>query len=153
MKTIAHLLTLTLFVVTAACSKTDDNAPVANLSATAKQEIITDTWVISSYIDHSKNETSDYAGYSFTFTDTGELTATISGTTFTGIWSIGSDHSGFDDSGHHSGDDNKLIISITGNYQMDELSDDFQIVSISENEIMLKDDNLTKVKELRFTKK
>jgi hypothetical protein len=153
MKTIAYLFVLTLFIATAACSKTDDTTSAANLSVTAKQEIITDTWVISSYIDNSKNETSDFAGYSFTFTDNGVLTASVSGTSYSGTWSIGSDHSGSDDSGHHSGDDNKLIISISGNYQMDELTDDFQIVSISQTEIVLKDDNLTKVKELRFTKK
>ncbi|MBK6344932.1 MAG: hypothetical protein IPN08_01400 [Bacteroidales bacterium] len=152
MKTFAHMLVTAIIITTTACSKTDDSATTTDLSASVKKEIITDTWVISSYIDKGKNETSNYTGYSFTFSDNGILTANVSGNSFTGTWSIGSDHSGSDDSGHHSGDDNKLILTIAGNYQMDELSDDFQIVSISETEIFLKDDNLTKIKELRFTR-
>jgi hypothetical protein len=152
MKTFAHLLVTAIIVTATACSKTDDSSATTDLSATVKKEIITDTWMIGSYIDKGKNETSNYTGYSFTFSDNGILTANVSGTSFTGTWSIGSDHSGSDDSGHDSGDDSKLILSITGNYQMDELTDDFQIVSISENEIVLKDDNPTKIKELRFVR-
>jgi hypothetical protein len=44
-------------------------------------------------------------------------------------------------------------MTISGNDQMDELTDDFLIVSISVSEIALKDDNLTKIKELKFAKK
>lgn len=153
MKSIAQILAIAMVVTTTACSKADDSNPTSDLSANVKQELISDTWVVSSYIDKGKNETSDYSGYTFTFSENGTLTASVAGTTFTGTWSIGSDHTGFDDSGHHSGDDNKLIITITGNYQMDELTDDFQIVSISDNEIILKDDNPTKIKELKFSKK
>lgn len=153
MKTIAYMLILGLTIAAAACSKTDDAAIAADVSTTVKQDIITDTWVISSYIDDGKNETSLYNGYSFTFADNGTLTASASGSSFTGTWRIGSDDSGYDDSGNHSNDDSKLIINITGNYQMNELTDDFQIVSISTSEIFLKDDNLTKIKELRLVKK
>lgn len=153
MKTLAHILVLSLVITSAACSKTDDAKTPSALSSTAKQEIIADTWQVSSYIDNGKDETSKFSGYSFTFSENGILTATNSGTTFTGTWLIGSDHSGSDDSSHQSGDDNKLIINITGNYQMDELSDDFLIGSISETEIVLSDDNPLKIKELRFIKK
>jgi len=153
MKTLAYMLILGLAIGSAACSKTDDSAPASDVSTTVKQDIITDTWVISTYIDDGKNETSRYNGYSFTFADNGTLTASSSGSSFTGTWRIGSDDSGYDDSGNHSNDDSKLIITISGNYQMDELTDDFQIVSISTSEIFLKDDNLTKIKELRFVKK
>lgn len=153
MKTTTHLLALVLIATSTACSKSDDSATPANLSTTLKQEIITDSWIVSSYIDKGKNETSDYTGYTFTFSDNGTLTANTSGMTFTGTWRIGSDHNGSDDSGNHSSDDNKMIITISGNYQMDELTNDFLIVSISASEIVLKDDNLTKIKELRFVKK
>lgn len=150
MKTFAHMLVAAIIIATSACSKSDDSASTDDLSATLKKEIITDTWVIGTYIDKGRNETSNYTGYSFTFSNNGILTATVSGTRFTGTWSIGSDHSGSDDSGHHSGDDNKLILTISGNYQMEELTDDFMIVRISENEIVLKDDNPAKIKELVF---
>lgn len=153
MKTTTQLLALVLIATSTACSKADDSASTANQSATLKQEIITDTWIVSSYIDKGKNETSEYNGYTFTFSDNGTLTANTSGMTFTGTWRIGSNHNGSDDSGNQSDDDNKLIITISGNYQMDELNDDFLIVSISASEIVLKDDNLTKIKELRFAKK
>lgn len=152
MKTFAHMLVTAIIITTTSCSKTDDSSAPSDLSTTVKKEIITDTWVISSYTDKGKNETSNYTGYTFTFSENGILTANVSGASFTGTWSIGSDHSGSDDSGHHSDDENKLILTIAGNYQMDELTDDFQIVSISENEIVLKDDNPTKIKELRFVR-
>ncbi len=153
MKSITQILAIAMIVTSTACSKTDDSTSTSDLSSTAKQEIITDSWIVSSYIDKGKNETSDYSGYTFTFSENGTLTASAAGMTYTGTWSLGSDHSGYDDSGNHSGDDNKLIITISGNYQMEELTDDFQIVSISDNEIILKDDNPEKIKELKFSKK
>lgn len=153
MKTLAHILVLGLIMTTAACSKSDDTAAPASLTTAAKQDIITDTWVVGSYIDNGKDETYRYTGYSFVFADNGTLTASIDGTTFTGTWMIGSDDSGSDDSGSDPGNDSKLIITITGNYQMDELTDDFLISGISATEILLKDDNLTKIKELRFVRK
>jgi hypothetical protein len=153
MKTITQLLALVLIISSTACSKSDDSAAPADLSSTAKQDIITDTWIVSSYIDKGKNETSNYTGYTFTFSENGTLTANSSGITFTGTWRIGSNHNGTDDSGNHSSNDNKLIITISGNDLMDELTDDFLIVSISISEIVLKDDNPTKIKELKFAKK
>lgn len=120
-------------------------------STTVKPDIINDTWVISTYIDKRKNETARYNRYSSTIADNGTLTASAS--LFTGTWSIGSADSGYDDNENHSNDDGKLIIKITGNSQLDVLTDDFQIVSISTSEIFLKDDNLMKTKELRFVKK
>ncbi len=153
MKTTTRLLAIVLIATSTACSKSDDSASPANLSATLIQEISTDSWIVSSYIDKGKNETSGYTGYTFTFFDNGTLTADVSGMTFTGTWRIGSNHNGSDDSVNHSGNDNKLIIAISGNDRMDELTDDFLIVSISAPEIVLKDDNLTKIKELRFAKK
>lgn len=152
MKSFTQILAIAMIVASTACSKTDDSAAPSDLSVTVKQDIITDTWVISSYTDNGKNETSNYSGYTFTFSDNGALAASAAGITYNGTWSIGSGHSGSDDSGHQSGDDNKLIITISGNYQMEELTDDFQIVSMSQNEITLKDDNPTKIKELKFSK-
>ncbi|MFH1120260.1 MAG: hypothetical protein V1775_10580 [Bacteroidota bacterium] len=153
MKTIIQFLALYVIIFLTACSKTDDSATTPDLSLAVEQEIITGTWIVSSYTDKGKNETSDYTGYNFIFSDNGSVTATVSGLTYTGTWSMGSDHIGSDDSGHHSGDDSKLIITISGNYQMDELSDDFRIVRISDAEIVLKDDNHNKIKELIFIKK
>ncbi|MHC1777355.1 MAG: hypothetical protein AB9834_18280 [Lentimicrobium sp.] len=153
MKSFTQILAIALVVTSTACSKTDDSTSSSDLSTIVKQEIITDSWIVNSYIDKGKNETSDYSGYTFTFSENGTLTASFTGMTYTGTWSIGSDHTGYDDSGNHSGDDNKLIIAISGNYQMEELTDDFQIVSISDNEIILKDDNPAKIKELKFSKK
>ena len=153
MNTIKIIVLLNLLAVVASCSKTDDSIPASNQPEELKQKIVSDVWVISSYIDKIKNETHNYSGYTFEFSVNGTLTATVSGTVFTGSWSIGSEHSGSDDSSHQSDDGNKLIISITGNEQMEELSDDFQIVSFSEQQIILKDDNPLKIKELIFQKK
>jgi hypothetical protein len=152
MKTLATLLIL-ISLSFASCSKSDDSLPNAADTSSQKNEILGKTWTISSYIDKGKDETYHFSGYSFTFGENGIFTATVSGTNFTGSWNISSNQSGFDDSGNHSGNSNKFIITATGNDQMDELSDDFMIVSISSTEIILKDDNPTKVKELKFSRK
>lgn len=153
MNTPKIIVLLSLLAVFTSCSKTDDSIPASNQSGELKQKIVNDVWIISSYIDKSKNETHNYSGYTFEFSANGTLTANVSGTVFTGSWSIGSEHSGSDDSSHQSDDSNKLIISITGNEQMEEVSDDFQIVSFSDQQIILKDDNPLKIKELIFQKK
>lgn len=152
MKTLATLLILGSLSI-ASCSKSDDSLSNTTDTSAQKNEIQGKTWTISSYIDKGKDETYHFSGYSFTFGENGIFSATTSGSEYTGSWSISSSNSGFDDSGNHSSNSNKFIITATGNDQMDELSDDFMIVSISSTEIILKDDNPTKVKELKFSRK
>jgi hypothetical protein len=45
---------------------------------------------------------------------------------------------------------NRLVITITGNKEMDHLEDDWVIISITDTQIQLKDDNPASMEELHF---
>ena len=146
MKTGIKLLTLAALMTLWSCSKSSDDNPSPNTS-TNKVEQVSGEWLVTYYYDSGKDETHNYSGYSFRFSSDGNLQATSGSGNFSGSWRIG-DQSSDDDSSS-----NRLVISITGNKQMDDLSDDWVIVSISGNEISLKDDNPSSMEELKFFRK
>lgn len=144
MRTIAKLFLVALTISLAACSKSNDDTNLNN--NTNKTEQVAGNWKVTYYYDSGKDETSDYSGYSFNF-NTGDVLEAINGSgTYTGTWRIG-DHSSDDDSSS-----NRLVIAISGNKAMEDLSDDWVIVKITDTEIWLQDDNLTSGEELRFGK-
>jgi hypothetical protein len=126
----------------AACTKSNDD----NVNPDNKVEQVSGNWTVSYFFDSGKDETSDFSGYSFDFNSNGVLTASGNGNTFTGAWWIGSNSSDDDNSS------NKLNISITGNYAMDELQDDWLIESLTSNEIRLRDDGDDSDEVLHFTR-
>ena len=128
------------------CSKTADDNPNPN-SASNKVEQVSGEWVVSYYFDSGKDETSDYNGYTFSFSTDGTMQALGGSGTFTGTWRIG-DHSSDDDNSS-----NRFVITISGNKQMDDLTDDWLITGLSSNGISLKDDNSSSMEELRFSRK
>jgi len=105
---------------------------------------VSGNWTVTYYLDSGKDETSDFNGYSFSFNTDGTLQAVMSSGTFSGTWRIG-DSSSDDDSSS-----NKLVIMITGNKAMDDLQDDWLIVKLNDNEIWLRDDNVSSNEELHF---
>ena len=130
---IPALFCLFMLNVASMCSSDDDStsgnpAPVINL---VKQG----TWRITSYIDSGVNETNDYNGYNFTFSDANVLTATNGTNTYTGTWSIVNDSSDDDDSS--SDLDFNILFAAPANFA--DLSDDWDIVTYSANTISLID--------------
>ncbi len=143
MKTTAKLILLALVITMASCSKSnDDNSGPSNTNNKVDQ--VSGDWKVTYYFDSGKDETHYFSGYSFVFGQDGTLTATGNNSTFTGTWWIGSSSSDDDNSS------NKLNIMITGNYAMDELQDDWLIVSLTDKEISLKDDGDNSDEQLRF---
>ena len=142
MKTTAKLFLLALTISLASCSKSNDDNPSS--SSTNKTQQVTGNWTVTYYSDSGKNETSDFSGYSFAFNAGGVLEAMNGQASYTGTWRIG-DQSSDDDSSS-----NRLVISITGNKNMDDLQDDWLIIKISDTEIQLQDDNLSSAEELHF---
>jgi hypothetical protein len=143
MRTTVKLILLALTVSVMACSKSnDDNVTPDN--STNKVEQVSGDWTVTYFTDSGKDETSDFSGYRFAFGTDGILTATGSAGTYTGTWWIG-DKSGDDDNSS-----NRLNIVITGNKAMDHIQDDWVIISISNTEIRLKDDNPASMEELHF---
>jgi hypothetical protein len=143
-----------LAVLFASCSNSDTTSdPVADLS-TKTNMVIQSDWKVTQYIDSGKDETGDFAGYSFTFNTDGSFTAVSSSATYTGSWILAAGSSSPDDSGNSTSDDNldKLTITVSGNKQMDDLSHKWLVEKITATEIWLRDDNVASNELIRFGK-
>ena len=125
---------LTLSVVLTSCSS-DDTISIDSLDIQQVADVTKDgSWRISSYIDSGKDETSDYNGYSFDFADNGLLSATNGSNTYNGSWSVTNDSSS-----SSSQDDIDFNIFFSAPENFEELSDDWDIVSVSNSKIELID--------------
>lgn len=98
-------------------------------------EMITNgSWIISSMIDSGKDETHHFSGYNFYFGSNGILTATNGQKSYQATWSITSGKSGDDGS-----DDLDFNIFFDASGDWEELNDDWDILSQSDNKIELID--------------
>ena len=158
MKTSAILILALSSIVAFSCKKESQPASAADQLITSQKAIVTtNTWKVTLFTENGIDHSSDFNGYVFLFNSDGSVVVnnTISGVSLTGMWNVkASNNSKSDDSGHHEGSDdkNKLVITITGSHLMDEISDDLDIVKISESEMWLADDNTTSPKEIHFTR-
>lgn len=129
----ATLYSLALLALLGACTKWQSNQKqITNISTDG-------TWIISSYIDDGDDETSDYSSFRFNFLEEGVLNATdllsSNPIPYVGTWSITDSNSNDDD----SLDDLDFNINFTVSNQLDDLSDDWDIISYTETEIKLID--------------
>lgn len=139
----AKLILLNLFavlLVAVSCDSNDDPADTqadvnpAELRSAAQNG----QWRITYYFDSDKEETSDYAGYVFTFGADGTVTATNGTTEVTGTWSVTDSSSSDDDSFDDSSDvDFNLFFASPPNFE--ELSDDWDILEYASGRIRLID--------------
>ena len=145
----AFLLMFSLCLLSMQCDEDDapiDNSlEIAEIVATAQS----DTWRITNYVDSGENETTDFAGYDFTFEASGTLTATNSAITKTGTWSVTDDSSDDDDD-----IDFNIFFPVPDTDDFEDLNDDWDIVSYSSNQIVLRDisGGDGSIDELTFTK-
>jgi len=127
-------LVFVTFLVVLSCSTEEDTILTDN--STEIKQIIdaakSGTWRITNYVDSGKDETNDFTGYNFTFSDNGTLTASNSSTAIDGNWSVIDDSS--DD-----GDDIDFNIFFSAPPNFEDLSDDWDIVSSSGTKIELID--------------
>lgn len=116
-------------ILALACSE-DDATP----SSQSKVEDIakSGTWKITYFYDTDKDETANFNGYNFTFGTS--LTATNGVNTYTGTWSI-SDSNSNDD----SMDDLNFNIAFTAPPDFADLSDDWDIIEVTDTKIKLID--------------
>lgn len=137
MKTTTFLILISFSIALMSCKKDDDSNPTTPVNS-AKE--VPGKWKVSYYFDGT-DETSDYTSYAFEFTADGNLNAATSSQTYQGSW-------------YQTVDDNlpRLVIMLSGNEDLLELSDDWVIESISSSEIHLRDDNTSSMEELKFTK-
>ncbi len=117
----------------AACSKWNNSQNQINKTA------IDGTWIISSYIDDGDDETADFTTFRLDFLDDGTLNATdllsSNSNPYAGTWSITDSNSNDDD----SLDDLDFNINFAVGNKLDDLSDDWDIISYTDTEIKLID--------------
>jgi hypothetical protein len=128
------VLSLSLIV---SCSTNEDDSPnnavqIEQLENTAE----TGTWRVTNLVDSGEDETSDFNGYDFTFSENGTVTATNGTTTYNGTWSVTSDDSDDDDD---SDVEFNLFFPVPDTDNFEDLNDDWDIVSYSDTVINLID--------------
>ena len=131
------------FLLVIGCTNTSDDNSQANVSITAVQVANiaqSGEWRITYFYDTDHEETGNFSGYSFSFNESGALVAVNGNTTVTGTWS-NTDNSGSssDDDGSASDNDNDFNIFFASPDDFDDLSDDWDIISISDVKIELID--------------
>lgn len=139
---ILGLIVMTCLLSLYGCSKSD-NATADTNTSTAEQVANvakSGTWRVTYFYDTDQEETGNFSGFSFTFNEDGTLVAVNGTTTVTGTWSI-TDNSGSssDDDGSSSDNDNDFNIFFSSPDTFQDLSDDWDIVSISSDKIELID--------------
>lgn len=136
------LLLVSLSLMSTSCSTDDDDdggsndnsAQIAQIENTAESG----TWRITNFIDSGQNETSDFAGYDFSFNSDGSLIAANGTNTMTGTWSVTDDSSSSSSSSDDDIDFN-IFFSVPDTNDFEDLNDDWDIVSISSTRIELFD--------------
>jgi hypothetical protein len=123
--------TLIIFLLSLMVFACEDSA--TNESQNMVTSIVTSgTWRITYYYDTDKEETTTFTGFNFTFATA--LTATKGSTTHTGTWSI-SDTNSNDD----TMDDLHFNIAFTAPPDFEDLSDDWDILEVTDTRIKLID--------------
>ena len=140
MKSSCLLLLIVMAFTTPSCTRDNDDS---GNNQTQIQNVSTGNWRVTLFTDSGNDETSDFTGYSFQFNTSGTVAATRSGVSQNGIWNINSSSTKFN---------LDLGAKIDTNRPLGELTDDWQIISISNTEIKLTDDNPASNEFLTFTK-
>lgn len=138
MKTSSWILTILFLVCVMSCKNDNNNDPVPTVDPDAPT---TGTWRVTLFTDSGNNETGDFNGYTFTFDSNGSATATKGAINRNGTWSINSSSTEFNlDFG----------VKSDANKPLGELTDDWEIISVTSTEIKLKDDNSASDEFLTF---
>lgn len=123
------ILALSIGLITLASCKKDDNT-----QKTVQENLENGTWRITKFIDSGTDETNDFAGYNFTFQNSGTLKAANGTNNYSGTWSI-TDNNSKDDSQDDL--DFNIHFNLTNNFE--DLNDDWDFVSQSASKIELID--------------
>ncbi|QNJ98083.1 hypothetical protein [Constantimarinum furrinae] len=130
------------WVLVVACSTDDSSNPNSASADQIAETAMSGSWEITYFYDSDKVETGDFSGFSFTFHDDGSLVAVNGNTTVTGTWSVSnSSSSSSDDDGssNSSSADFNIFFPVPESNKFEDLNDDWDIISVSQNEIKLID--------------
>ena len=133
MKTSIFCLAVLIIAMTA-CEKNPSENEQLTHPLKLSETITNGSWIISSMIDSGKNETHHFSGYNFFFGGNGILTATNGQKSYKATWSITSGKNSDDGS-----NDLHFNIFFDAYGDWEELNDDWDILSESDNKIELID--------------
>jgi hypothetical protein len=131
------LAALPLINCLTSCSSDDNATNVGNNPTPIINAVSSGTWRITKLIDSGVVETNDYANYVFNFGANNVLTATNTNT-YNAFWSVTND-SNDDDSPSNDLDFNIIFTAPAPNNFIDDLSDDWDILTYSNTKIELID--------------
>lgn len=127
------LLPMVALGLLTSCSKWKNDQKQINKAA------IDGTWIVSSYIDDGDDETADFTTFRLDFLDDGILNGTdllsSNSNPYVGSWSVTDSNSNDDD----SLEDLDFNINFAVGNKLDDLSDDWDIISYTDTEIKLID--------------
>jgi hypothetical protein len=106
------------------CDDDDDSPRIT--SNDVSETMISGNWRVAYYQDRDDDETSNFAGYTFTFTAGGVVIATKNAVDATGAWAA-----------TDGSNKVKIVLSFSGS-PLDELSEDWEVISRSSTEIKLR---------------
>ena len=125
----------------ASCDSSDDSdttlapADASELRATAQDG----QWRITYFFDTDKEETSDFAGYVFTFGADGTVTATKDAIEVSGTWSVSDSSSSSSDDSPDDSSDVDFNLFFAGSALFEDLNDDWDILEYTSTRIELID--------------
>lgn len=94
------------------------------------------TWKMTKFIDSGDDELYHFSSYTFTFSESGTVTASNGTNNYSGTWSITKSNSSDDDNDNSDLDFN-IQFNLTNNFE--DLNDDWDIISHSKTKIELID--------------
>ncbi len=138
MKMASIFLILMYITTVAACSKDDSNndSPQNTTVQQTQTTAQSGSWKVTYFFDSDHEETNHFTGYTFNFNEDGSLVAVKGSTTITGTWSV-TDGSSSDDDGGSSDKDFNIFFASPPDFE--DLSDDWDIVSVGNSKIELRD--------------
>ncbi|MBT8187806.1 MAG: hypothetical protein HKP38_07285 [Croceitalea sp.] len=97
-----------------------------------ENNLVAGTWRISKFIDSGQDETNDFNGFTFTFEESGVLSATNGTITYEGTWNVG-----FDDSSDSDDFELTIVFNLTNDFE--DLTDDWDFIQQSSSRMELID--------------
>jgi hypothetical protein len=129
---------LLVFFLLSGCDESDDKKHDSQKITEIENTAIAGQWKITLFSEDGTDETANYSDYQFTF-EKGAYSSTITAVkgvgTFPGVWSITDNNTG-DDSDHF--EDLDFFISFSAPPDLSELTEDWEILSMSDTEIELR---------------
>ena len=132
-----YLTCMMLLLTIGACSN-DDNETTSNPKIAEVKSAVEGQWTVSYYFENGNDETSVFDGYVFNFDSDNNIAVTKSPNEYTGTWSVMDDATDDNDDTDGPYDDIDFMLTFTEPPELAELSEDWEIITISDTKLELR---------------